>query len=133
LDGPDGGGAFLKSPIFDPVSGFGGNGKKIARAGESPYPITGSGGGCLTDGPFANHSLHIGPYGEMVASNARCLRRDFSPRHVEVSASKEVLSRVLKANTYARFSASLSNDLHAVGHGSVGGEVCCCNRTRIVL
>jgi hypothetical protein len=122
----------LESPIFDPVSGFGGNGKKVPGAD----PLKDH---CLFDGPFANRTLRIGPYGKMVTNNTRCLRRNLNPRVAEINASKKVLSRILKSKTYADFCLRISGagvlppkpgqpreflgDLHSVGHGGIGGEV----------
>lgn len=114
----------MTSPIFDPVSGFGGNGAKIpATDKSSPYSHSPNGGGCITDGPLKNLTLRIGPYGKMVAGKPRCLRRDLNPLAVEGSATKKTLSTILNAKTYSKFSSSLSGALHNVGHGGIGGEV----------
>lgn len=114
----------MASPIFDPVSGFGGNGAKMnVNDKSSPYSHSSNGGGCITDGPLKNRILRIGSYGKMVANNTRCLRRDLNPLAVEGSATKKTLGSILKANTYAKFSTSLNGALHNVGHGGIGGEV----------
>lgn len=114
----------MTSPIFDPISGFGGNGAKVnANDKSAPYSHSPNGGGCITDGPLKNRILRIGPYGKMVANNTRCLRRDLNPLAVEGGATKKTLSGILKANTYAKFSTNLSGALHNVGHGGIGGEV----------
>ncbi|CAI0654037.1 unnamed protein product [Colletotrichum noveboracense] len=64
----------LKSPVFDPDTGFGGNGEWVPGTPENPepgVPLTGgtlvfnmsdrTGGGCIPNGPFANLTLHMGP------------------------------------------------------------------------
>jgi tyrosinase len=123
LDMPDGGGSFLQSPIFDPVSGFGGNGQKVNPPGSSPYPVsqTSKGGGCVPDGFLSTHLIRIGPYGKMSLNNTRCLRRDLNPASA-INASKKVISKIFDSKNYAQFCTRLGA-LHSVGHGGVGGEV----------
>jgi tyrosinase len=141
LDTPDGGGSFLKSPVFDPVSGFGGNGKKVAPTGLlSLLPSFGAntGGGCLVDGPFANRTLRIGPMGTMKTNNTRCLTRNFNPQLAEASANKATIARIMKATTYKDLMYQMEHppsptfengafkfqgDVHSIGHSGVGGEV----------
>lgn len=124
LDTKQGGGNYLTSPIFDPVSGLGGNGAKIpATDKSSPHIHTPNGGGCITDGPLKNMTLRIGSYGKMVAGNTRCLRRDLDASVVEGSATKKILSGILAETTYTNFSTNLVGALHYVGHGGIGGEV----------
>ncbi|KAF2666287.1 Di-copper centre-containing protein [Microthyrium microscopicum] len=122
LDTTPAGGSWLQSPIFDPISGFGGNGAVVPKRGASPYPVTGTGGGCVATGPFANRTIRVGPFGKMVANNTRCLRRDFNPKVAENDATKKVLSRILRSKNYAEFCLRLGS-LHGVGHSGIGGEV----------
>ncbi|KAF2666152.1 Di-copper centre-containing protein [Microthyrium microscopicum] len=127
LDSKDAGGDFVKSPLFDPVSGFGGNGKKEKNAGGfggfGGFGFGGTGGGCITDGPFVNRTLRIGPQGKMAVNNTRCLRRDFNPNVVDQTANKKVLGPLLNSKTYAQFCQVIGMQLHNVGHMSVGGEM----------
>jgi tyrosinase len=130
LDTKEGGGSFLESPLFDPISGFGGNGRKIGvtpnpqqSAPKSAQPDHGhadsvtesllsgfsTGGGCLLNGPFVNRTLRIGPYARMSPNNIRCLTRNFNAKIAEVSASKKTLSRILSAKTFAEFSDRISH------------------------
>ena len=69
-DVPDGGGKVDKSPIWNPDHGFGGNGlpaNETVQSGPSSLfspppgaplgPPRGTGGGCITDGPFKETKL----------------------------------------------------------------------------
>lgn len=64
----------INSPIFDPVTGFGGNGKPTGR-NETGFQR------CLTDGPFAYTNLTLGwgwPEFEKHSNRPHCLSRDFN-------------------------------------------------------
>jgi hypothetical protein len=91
-----GGGEYLRSSIFDHISGFGGNGAKISLKTEtsspSLYAHSPNSGGCIIDGPFKSRNIRIGPYGKMERNNTRCLRRDLNHLAVESSATKKILS-----------------------------------------
>jgi tyrosinase len=113
----------LSSPIFDPVSGFGGNGARIPSGTAAPYIHSTNAGGCLTDGPFKDRIIRIGPFGKMKLNNTRCLRRDLNGKVVEKQATKKTLAGILKAKTYAKFCEGINGALHGVGHGGIGGEV----------
>ncbi|KAF6806752.1 FAD binding domain containing protein [Colletotrichum sojae] len=82
-----------KSPMFDGSdTSLGGNGVFRAHNGSmagSVFLPSGSGGGCVTEGPFANMTVHLGPVspgidglplnpGGPFAYNPRCLSRDLS-------------------------------------------------------
>jgi tyrosinase len=97
-----------------------------------------TGGGCLTDGPFANRTLRIGPLGMMKPNNTRCLSRNFNPQIAEASATKATLARIVKAKTYKDLTYEMEHppppkyekgvfkfqgDVHSIGHSGVGGEV----------
>jgi tyrosinase len=140
LDTPDAGGSFTKSPLFDPVSGFGGNGKKATAGAMMGLPSFGTrtGGGCLVDGPFANRTLRIGPMGYMKPNNPRCLTRDFNPQMAEASATKALMARLMKAKSYKNLMHQMEElppptfekgvfkfqgDVHSIGHYGIGGEV----------
>ncbi|KAF2668920.1 Di-copper centre-containing protein [Microthyrium microscopicum] len=136
LDTPSGGGSFTKSPIFDPDSGFGGNGKKI----NSTFSLPGAtGGGCVDSGPFQQVVLHIGPSGLMKLNNNRCLTRNFIPWIVESDAAKSTLVKALDSKTFGDFMEQVQrtghahggiptmetifSDLHSIGHYSINGEM----------
>ncbi|KAF2672518.1 Di-copper centre-containing protein, partial [Microthyrium microscopicum] len=142
LDTPSQGGSFLKSPIFDPISGFGGNGK--------PDPdnilqkLNGTGGGCIQDGIFKDVKLWIGPVGQMIPNNPRCLTRNFLPWVVEQHNATDTLRKALKARDFREFMKWVQkdeaggphnhpegppalnvifDDLHGIGHYSINGEM----------
>jgi tyrosinase len=120
LDTPSGGGSWLKSPLFDPVSGFGGNGVRTAAAASSASPspsppaqanpladlisgLAGFGGrlrsaGCVADGPFKDEKLHIGPMGVMRPNNTRCLTRNLNAATAHSAASKDSFRAVLEGS-----------------------------------
>lgn len=121
-DTPEAGSEWLKSPIFDPVSGFGGNGKhvnvsmpegvnstmfaslaKIIPGLDMPMMMGGTGGGCLLDGPFQNMTLSIGPMGQMTPNNTRCLTRNINPILAQTSANSKSMRKVLSAKSMVEF------------------------------
>jgi tyrosinase len=166
LDSPDGGGSFDTSPIFDPEHGFGGNGRMLMKneslPGAPPFasitiadlekwipgfeaPIFGlNGGGCVSNGPFKDMKVSIGPMGQMTTNNTRCLTRNFFPTMAHMAASKQSYSAVLKAEDFTMFrrvmetgdlrfnglsshgglNVTMHGALHNIGHGGIGGEVC---------
>jgi len=74
---------FVNSPIFDPFTGFGGNGKNITvdpatLPPSSPVIPGGTGGGCVQTGWFKNWVSNVGPF-ENLNYNPHCLARDFHP------------------------------------------------------
>lgn len=128
---------FATSPVFDAIGGFGGNGPFIADlSGFSPdarsiLEVPGrSGGGCITDGPFADYQISMGP-GNHTEYTPHCIRRDFSPWLAGNSVSRRRYDEVLAADVFWEFThrtegISLSVDdmsLHGGGHLSVGGEI----------
>ncbi|KAF2669144.1 Di-copper centre-containing protein [Microthyrium microscopicum] len=141
LDTPAAGGSWLKSPLFDPESGFGGNGAKL-KAGESGLKGFGAGfgtgGGCVVDGPFKDMKLHIGPGAVMKMGSERCLTRSFNIEAGEAAGSKEVVKDALASKDFQtlRMAVEMPNitftggkierhggGFHNVGHGGVGGEM----------
>ncbi|ROV97790.1 hypothetical protein VPNG_08645 [Cytospora leucostoma] len=125
------------SPIFDPVYGFGGNGAYIANVSGFPedyqamVEIPGrTGGGCITDGPFANLSVSMGP-GNHTSYNPHCLRRDFSPWLFTLSGNQSVIDWTLNATNFWHLDyyvegISLSvygMRVHAAGHMAIGGQI----------
>ena len=53
---------WARSPIFDPVNGFGGNGPLIPVNTSNPFEVPGrAGGGCVVDGPSKNMVVRMGP------------------------------------------------------------------------
>ncbi|KAF9700786.1 hypothetical protein EKO04_001956 [Ascochyta lentis] len=114
----------FESAIFDPVTGFGGNGDYVAPTAQTnPYNITGStGGGCVQDGPFV-------PTNFMLNFPTRdCLRRDFNPRIMNTWADPKLVEEVLEQKDYTSFARAIENvpsfdlpNIHGSGHFGVGG------------
>ncbi|KAI3554656.1 hypothetical protein CABS02_05137 [Colletotrichum abscissum] len=131
--------SFVKSPIFDNIYGFGGNGPYIEDISDdeefpvkNPAEIPGrSGGGCVREGPFANLTVPIG-LGSSVESHPHCLRQDFSPTLVASALRDEMIDRALSAPTYGEFNSHIQGysfefdglTLHAGMHLGIGGAVC---------
>ncbi|KAK1757731.1 hypothetical protein QBC47DRAFT_376864 [Echria macrotheca] len=143
------------SPIFDGSStSMSGNGAFIANKSEVildqpgfiPVHLSaGTGGGCVTSGPFANMSVNLGPvslseYGGVVtvnpdgplAYNPRCLRRDLSTATVARFANASAILHLLAGPTtpdIATFQYYMQGDLplgdigvHGGAHYAIGGD-----------
>lgn len=123
-------GAFVSSPVFDAVLGFGGNGPYVEGDPADPFAVPGrTGGGCVLDGPFAGRDdlVHLGP-ADSVSYNPQCLRRDLSPgfagRYLGLNQTRLTLgqgdygwfARVVEGGP--SFDAS---GIHGGGHYGVGG------------
>ncbi|KAJ7931271.1 tyrosinase [Mycena leptocephala] len=122
-----------KSPVFDPVYGFGGNGIYIPGwAGpfnnltNLPGWVPGTGGGCITTGPFASYNLSLGP--GTIPTN-HCLTRDFNDNFIWALSSAQI-ANTTKQPTFENFRIELEGQpvtptfkLHDGGHFAVGAEM----------
>ncbi|KAK4206575.1 tyrosinase [Rhypophila decipiens] len=123
---------WTQSPVFDPVTGFGGNGPYVAGDPDSPFAVPGrTGGGCVQDGPFAgiNDLVHLGP-GESYSYNPQCLKRDFSPyfagRYLGINQTLLTLSQSDFGwfNRFVEGGPSFeASGVHGGGHYGVGGTL----------
>lgn len=119
---------FAASPLWDPVTGFGGNGATVPLD-TSPFAVPGAtGGGCVTDGPFANFRLHLGPGASLDATD-RCLKRGFSSFIAENFSSAAKVNNALAQGDYGWFNKIVEGEtnfinvgIHGAGHYSIGGE-----------
>ncbi|USP79155.1 Di-copper centre-containing protein [Curvularia clavata] len=142
----------VHSPIFNGDEwSMGSNGDAIGPHGGmnmgpgSPSLPGGPGGGCVTSGPFANLTIHLGPVmptmdpalkipsnprADGYGDNPRCLRRDVSNflperylrpddllRHIESSNDIATFQDTLQMNMSNPLAA-----LHSAGHYSVWGD-----------
>jgi hypothetical protein len=149
LDTPEAGGGWMKSPVFDNESGFGGSGvvqkKKTdssATKADNPMDLL-SGlfdavgslfgiGGCVESGPFKDIKLHIGPMGRMAPGNVRCLTRSLNANLGELATTKAMKS-LLASKTFGALGSTIEipfatagdAPFHTIGHGGIAGEVCC--------
>ncbi|KAF1355754.1 monooxygenase [Lizonia empirigonia] len=112
------------SAIFDPDTGFGGNGDYIAPTTEqNPFNITDStGSGCVQTGPFTPSKFMLN-YPER-----DCLRREFNPRIMNTFANPALVNDVLAQKDYTSFARAIENvpsfdqpNIHGSGHFGVGG------------
>ncbi|KAJ7669374.1 tyrosinase [Mycena polygramma] len=122
-----------KSPVFDPIHGFGGNGIYIpGYAG--PFNnltklagwVPGTGGGCVTTGPFVSYNLSLGP-GTIPRNH--CLTRDFNDAYAWALSFAQV-ANTTKQPTFENFRIELEGQpitptmkLHDGGHFAVGAEM----------
>ncbi|KIJ50748.1 hypothetical protein M422DRAFT_44383 [Sphaerobolus stellatus SS14] len=123
-------GVWEKSPVFDAVNGFGGNGPYIPIPDGIPaeYVVPGrTGGGCVTNGPFKNMTVRIGPQDD-ISGNPRCLSRDFSPYFAGRYLGWNTTAYTLAATDFGRFARRVEGEpsfegssIHGGGHYGVGG------------
>jgi tyrosinase len=92
-------------------------------------------GACVTDGPFAQYKIYIGP-GNSTKSNPRCLTRNINAQAAESGASQKGIEKLMAKSTYEQFQTldtspgerpfsggGFTPGIHSVGHMGVGGEV----------
>jgi hypothetical protein len=131
--------------VFDPETGFGGNGVNGTIVNITPFmkgsPQGGIGaplGSCVVTGPFAQNkytlNLDYGPP-EIVGTlptAQRCLYRNWQPQITDIGLGWDKnVEPVLELLPFANFTAALDQDtggtgapgLHPSGHGGTGGEV----------
>ncbi|KAH8669038.1 hypothetical protein BX600DRAFT_549271 [Xylariales sp. PMI_506] len=131
------------SPIFDgSESSLGGNGLYDASVAAGSLPggavlPRGTGGGCVTTGPFANMTVYFGPFqfaevfagvapSNWTVSNPRCLTRDLNDWGVATYLNQSDIDALLAYDTIGDFQYYInavgnSAGLHGGGHYSVGG------------
>ncbi|RPB11325.1 Di-copper centre-containing protein [Morchella conica CCBAS932] len=119
------------SEIWDPTTGFGGNGVYVDCPEVTVTCLPGgTGGGCITDGPFANITVHIGP-ADSLDRNDHCLSRDFHSQFPEQYFTPSAMNATMSLPTFDGFRQSLEgllNDVdhigqHGSGHGGTGGTM----------
>lgn len=121
---------WASSPVFDPITGFGGNGVATPTDPNDLFAVPGrTGGGCVVDGPFAGRSdmVHLGPM-DGVKLNPQCLRRDLAPYFAGRYLGMNQTRLTLQASDYGSFARVVEggpsfemSGIHGGGHYSVGG------------
>ena len=120
-----------RSPIFDPVTGFGGNG--VANTYTLPPDtantsriIVSAYTGCVEDGPFSNYTLKLGPG---LMRTRRCLTRGIDDSKKKYLNSAAV-ARCTNMPTFEQFWIELEGEpitsdhrMHDGGHVAVGGDL----------
>ncbi|KNG49848.1 di-copper centre-containing protein [Stemphylium lycopersici] len=115
------------SEIWQPDTGFGGNGYKVEVTPENnPYNVSGgTGGGCVMNGPFVEGKFTVN------YPTPHCLKRDFVPPLINVWADPKNVQHVLDAPDYTAFARRLEGEpsfappgnIHGSGHFGVGGAL----------
>ena len=123
--------------MWDPQTGFGGNGPYVAGGGGFGNIPGRTGGGCVTNGPFTNMTVRIGPQTSLTG-NPRCLHRDFAPTYANQNVARSVLDSVLNKTTFLTMVQTMESGapssggfpgaggaptVHGGGHFSVGGSL----------
>ncbi|KAF2002056.1 Di-copper centre-containing protein [Amniculicola lignicola CBS 123094] len=139
------------SPLFDgsstSVSGNGAPYDRPATCIPSPdscgisLPI-GTGGGCVTSGPFKNWTVNLGPVAAVLPDatpnpeffglgyNPRCLRRDISKAASQGwTKDSDVTDLIKNYKDFTSFSTRMQGDfangflgVHTAGHFTIGGD-----------
>ncbi len=123
------------SPVFDARTGFGGNGGWVEVDAANPFAVPGrTGGGCVTDGPFAGVQdlVHLGPT-DGVTYNPQCLKRDFSPYFAGRYLGWNQTRLTLAQPDFGAFDQVVQggpsfemSGVHGGGHYGVGGTLGSC-------
>ncbi|KAH6991259.1 monooxygenase [Ilyonectria sp. MPI-CAGE-AT-0026] len=120
------------SPLFDPVTGFGGDGKRTGSS-EVGYER------CVIDGPFANTNLTLGPgwpYSADIGDRPHCFTREFNggwgndengdPIIGDMQASaynSKVMNTIYGFDTFADMVSMLEGLPHAQVHSVIFGDM----------
>ncbi|KAE9363228.1 Di-copper centre-containing protein [Stipitochalara longipes BDJ] len=140
----------INSPLFNGNdSSMGGNGLPSVYPGvpamgfTPPYDMIPSagGGGCVTEGPFKNMTVSLGPFGKIVSnipdnpradgfgSNPRCLRRDVNKYAAAVTTANYTYALITQNSKIDDFESVMlgtpaKNDwgVHMGGHYTIGGD-----------
>ena len=100
----------------------------------------GTGGGCVTTGPFANHTVNFGHVGSLLpelrnnpanlAYKPHCMTRDFNPILYKQSASPQAVAELLASPNASVFNNVIEFgnhpgiiSIHGIGHLGTGGEM----------
>lgn len=94
-------GNFMASPLLDPKTGFGGNGTGPDN--------------CVTNGPFANTTLHIGPGHD---ATEHCLSRKVSEFNSTLG-NETYVQAAHELSTYLEFWELTGFTTHGAGHSGV--------------
>ncbi|KAF3020245.1 hypothetical protein E8E14_012263 [Neopestalotiopsis sp. 37M] len=118
--------AVFSSPVFDPETGFGGNGPYVeTNTTTNPFNLTGrTGGGCVVNGPFTQDQFSVN------VPSPHCLTRDFTPPIMNSFAQQSLVDVVLATEDYTAFARAIENvpsfdrpNIHGSGHFGVGGAL----------
>ncbi|ETS74200.1 hypothetical protein PFICI_14066 [Pestalotiopsis fici W106-1] len=89
---------------------------------------SGSGGGCITSGPFVNFTVSLGPHGAPISDglqlNERCLTRDFREWYIQQYLSYDNVTNAMiqpDMQSHTDVVESLQGGMHGSGHTVIGG------------
>ena len=126
------------SPLFDPVTGLGGNGQPgvpLPPPRDTRVDMPGgTGGGCVLDGPFVKLTCNVGP-GDSLTYSPRCLSRSFNPT-MAIYMNYSNIEPLADATTFKQFDfiaeatpsspdeplSGAFKTSHAAAHLFIGGE-----------
>ena len=124
--------SFRHSPVFDPTTGFGGNGVPGTytlpkdEAGTSKFFDPESFVGCVADGPFHSYTVRLGP-GKLITDH--CLVRGINSTYMQYFTPSAV-ANATSLPSFEQFRIELegmpitpTHKMHDGGHLSVGGEM----------
>lgn len=108
--------AFSKSPIWNPKTGFGGNGNTTSGQ-------TVGKGNCVTDGPLST----LWPVYYNRTYNPHCLSRGFgvgndSEANLSHTFGPTAIAQLLRQETYGGFRAQVEGSIHDSIHRLIGGD-----------
>lgn len=93
------------SIVFDPTTGFGGEG-----------------GDCVDDGPFSNITLHLTANWGVISSSDYCLSRDFN-NEIWQGANSTHVAECMETQNFTSADSCFRSNPHTAGHGGVGGTM----------
>ncbi|CAH0044600.1 unnamed protein product [Clonostachys solani] len=124
-------------PLFDGSDySLGGNGEYVPHEPQNltiPVPSrpqvlfpAGSGGGCITDGPFVNVTSNLGPHFPVQETtgleyNPHCLKRDFVEALSQQFLTTASIENLMSQKSIGDFRQVLDIGIHFAGHGTVLG------------
>ncbi|KAI5790277.1 hypothetical protein EDC01DRAFT_616541, partial [Geopyxis carbonaria] len=103
------------SPIFDPEFGFGGDGLPIKDPYYSRIPPgmpPGPGGGCQTNGPFKDWTIHIATRNDTGPREDRCLTRSINEVVSRDWCNQKTVDYVQSQTNFRAFTLAMQGDLH---------------------
>lgn len=112
-------GQFKSSSILSPTTGFGGDGSPAAGTVAWTLGTIHHSAGCITDGPFKDYRLHIGPG---MDNHEHCISRNIS-NAASYGASSDNVSYCMNMETFATAWPCIERNPHHGGHRGVGGEM----------
>lgn len=130
------------TPLFDGSAlSLGGNGQYVPQgivnatlpgvpSPQVTFRLPGTGGGCVTDGPWGNFTVTLGPVFPYGTPNTtgyerkpHCLTRDFLQVLSSDNLNAASVAALLATPTLADFRSLMDATCHFSSHNSVGGDV----------